>query len=42
MFRKHVKFLRDKELSVRIQNYTEMLPNIFQKLLSDMATLKDG
>lgn len=42
LFRKHVKNLRDEQLSIRIQNYMEMLPNVLQKLVPDISTLKDG
>jgi len=42
LFRRHVKMLKDEQLSKRVQNYLEMLPDIIQELVPEMASLKDG
>lgn len=34
--------LKDEQLSKRVQNYLEMLPDIIQELVPEMASLKDG
>ncbi|XP_050438253.1 rho GTPase-activating protein 190 isoform X3 [Adelges cooleyi] len=42
LFRRHVKMLKDEQLSKRVQNYMEMLPDILQELVPEISTLKDG
>lgn len=34
--------LKDEQLSKRVQNYLEMLPDILQELVPEISTLKDG
>ncbi|XP_025422551.1 rho GTPase-activating protein 190 isoform X4 [Sipha flava] len=42
LFRRHVKMLKDEQVSKRVQNYMEMLPDILQELVPEISTLKDG
>ncbi|VVC36948.1 Hypothetical protein CINCED_3A007446 [Cinara cedri] len=42
LFRRHVKMLKDDQVSKKIQNYIEMLPDILQELIPEISTLKDG
>ncbi|XP_050529458.1 rho GTPase-activating protein 190 isoform X3 [Daktulosphaira vitifoliae] len=42
IFRRHVKMLKDEQVSKRVQNYMEMLPDILQELVPEISTLKDG
>lgn len=34
--------LKDEQVSKRVQNYMEMLPDILQELVPEISTLKDG
>ncbi|XP_059469344.1 rho GTPase-activating protein 190 isoform X11 [Neocloeon triangulifer] len=41
-FRRHVKRLKDEQLSARLNNYMDMLPEILQEMVPDLNTLHDG
>lgn len=34
--------LKDEQVSKRVHNYMEMLPDILQELVPEISTLKDG
>lgn len=34
--------LKDLQVSKRVKNYLEMLPDILQELVPEISTLKDG
>lgn len=41
IFRRHVKMLKDEQVSKKVQSYLEMLPDILQELVPESSTLKD-